>query len=182
MEPRRFDSLARALAAGKTRRGILGGLAAFVVGVHSASAQSSCPPGQIRNRKGDCNCPAGTDPCPDGCFNRRSDPSNCGRCGNVCLTGEVCQKGACRCPNGVTCGATCTTCLNPVPCGSEGEGFGCNSPLCFTTTEGNNTCSDADVVSEIIPCTSSDQCPSGYICAVGTCAAGSICLRVCGLI
>ncbi len=107
MDHGRFDSFTRALARPKTRRGLLGGLAALAVGARASSAQSDCPiPGQTRNRKGDCTCPAGQgDVCPEvGCTNRRSDPSNCGACGNACEFGEVCRKGECRCPSGVTCG------------------------------------------------------------------------------
>ena len=36
------------------------------------------------------------------------DPNNCGGCGNVCKTGEICWKGACGCPTGfAVCGAEC---------------------------------------------------------------------------
>ena len=100
MEPRDFDTLTRALAAAKSRRGLLGGLAALFAGVRATAAQDGCPPGQTRNRKGDCSCPAGTDACPDGCFNRKKDPNNCGRCGAQCLPGATCVKGECRCPAG----------------------------------------------------------------------------------
>ncbi len=84
VDSRRFDALTRSLAAPTTRRGLLGSLAALVAGVRAASAQSDCPPGQTRNRKGDCNCPAGTDVCPDTCFNLKKDLANSGRCGRSC--------------------------------------------------------------------------------------------------
>jgi hypothetical protein len=117
VDQRRFDSLTKSLAAPKTRRGLLGGLAALVVGARAASATvSPCPvPGQTLNRKGQCVCPAGTAPCPGiGCVDTRRDTDNCGACGNVCPFGEVCQKGECRqgscTPNFVYCTEGATVC------------------------------------------------------------------------
>lgn len=103
MDDRHFDSLARSLAAPKSRRGFLAALGALVTGANAAgltSAQSACPPGQTANRKGDCSCPPGTAACPTGCFDHRTDPANCGACGSICLPGQVCRKGACACPDG----------------------------------------------------------------------------------
>jgi uncharacterized protein YndB with AHSA1/START domain len=124
----------------KTRRGFIGGMAALVAGVRAAglAGQASatvapCPiPGQTLNRKGECHCPPGeNDVCPGvGCVSTRSDPNNCGDCGNVCDFGEVCRKGECRCPSGQTCGF----CLGQYcPCetsGDCGEGFFCNGGYC----------------------------------------------------
>ena len=138
MDPCRFDALTQSLAAAKTRRGLLAGIGALLASARVASAQPPCPAGQIRNKKGDCNCPAGTDACPDGCYNRKSDPYNCGSCGNVCLSGEVCQKGECRCPAGVVCCPQGTTncfgsCVDPASdsnnCGSCGN-FCSGSQVC----------------------------------------------------
>jgi hypothetical protein len=110
MDPRRFDSLTRALAEPKTRRGLLatfGAFAAGALGAHVGRAQNGCPPGQTLNRKGECHCPPGTDACPDGCFDLRKDLANCGECGQGCFGGE-CRKGECRCPDGfLLCGDSC---------------------------------------------------------------------------
>lgn len=57
-------------------------------------------------------CPAGQTACGETCFSFQSDASNCGACGNVCKTGEVCSKGACS-----LCAAACTStrgCVNEV--------------------------------------------------------------------
>lgn len=126
MDQRRFDAVARSLAAPRTRRGLLGSLAALVVGVRAGAAQDGCPPGQTKNKKGQCNCPAGTTPCPDGCYNTKNNPSNCGACGNACLPGQICQKGECRCPGGAKpdrvngCGAASTTTTTLPPCPEPG--------------------------------------------------------------
>lgn len=81
------------------------GLTAAAVSIAEAVP---CPPGQARNRKGDCRCPAGTNPCPTGCFDLLHDAANCGACGHVCPTGATCRKGECRCPYGfVAVGGAC---------------------------------------------------------------------------
>lgn len=48
-------------------------------------------------------CTDGSDECVDG----RSDPKNCGACGNVCSNGKVCAGGACA-----TKAAACDTCVS----------------------------------------------------------------------
>lgn len=104
MDGNRFDRITRALAAGTTRRGVLAGIAALVVGGRAAAQpQPDCPlQGQTRNRRGDCLCPAGTDPCRDQgvCADKKRDPLNCGQCGNICSDSEICQKGKCDCAPG----------------------------------------------------------------------------------
>lgn len=52
----------------------------------------------------DCNGVAS-----DGCeTSTKSDPLNCGACGNACGDGVICWKGACGCPKGYTpCGDEC---------------------------------------------------------------------------
>ena len=139
MESRRFDALTRSLAASKTRRGLLGGLAALIAGVRAASAQTSCPPGQVANSKGDCSCPAGTDPCPDGCFNKKTDFNNCGRCGFVCGEGQICQKGECKCPRGASCCppgqvlGPSGVCVAPTSCLPQGGTPNCGPDCCDST-------------------------------------------------
>jgi hypothetical protein len=44
-------------------------------------------------------CPAGQSECGGACVDVVADPQNCGRCGNVCGPGAICQAGACDCPN-----------------------------------------------------------------------------------
>ena len=113
MDPKSFDALTRSLATPKSRRRFLAtatALAATALTGLRGAAQTGCPPGQSPNRKGDCSCPSGTNPCPDGCFDRNGDVNNCGSCGNVCPAGAECRKGECRCPSGtVACSGICRT-------------------------------------------------------------------------
>jgi hypothetical protein len=74
--------------------------------------------------------PCGTGCCPDGqtccsgsCSDTRTDPRNCGTCGNVCTGGKICQNGSCSCTSGLTdCSGTCVnTNTNPNNCGQCGR-------------------------------------------------------------
>jgi hypothetical protein len=126
MDDRRFDVLARSFAAPRSRRGLLAGVGAAAIaalGRRTAVAQDACPTGQTRNRKGECRCPPGTDACLGGCSDRRTDPANCGSCGNVCPDGAICRKGECRCPSGtVACAdGTCAPAGDPLDCGCAHE-------------------------------------------------------------
>lgn len=62
----------------------------------------------------------------DGCETSvRSDPANCGACGNVCADGVVCWRGACGCPSGFTqCGDDC------VRLDSDNENCGACGSVC----------------------------------------------------
>ncbi|MEO7096682.1 MAG: hypothetical protein ABI175_25720, partial [Polyangiales bacterium] len=59
-----------------------------------------------------CRAPMSTcsdDPFVTGpCFDLSNDPYNCGVCGTMCATGEVCTNGACSCGTAaLVCGGTC---------------------------------------------------------------------------
>jgi hypothetical protein len=98
---------------------------------------SSC---QLRCNGGfqDCN----SDFCGDGCeVDVRTDPLNCGACGNACAPGQVCWAGTCLCPAGMTrCASGCVdlsvdtrncgACGRRCPGGSEGGGPSCEGGVC----------------------------------------------------
>ena len=75
-------------------------------------------------------CPEGLLACDDQCVDPKSDPANCGSCGNGCTTG-VCNDGTCLVcdtPQSV-CGRQCIdTFTDPDNCG--GCGIPCMSGLC----------------------------------------------------
>ena len=57
-------------------------------------------------------CPKNTSKCGGACVDRKSDLDNCGKCGRICKSGQMCVSGKCRdiptCTSGQTlCGARC---------------------------------------------------------------------------
>ncbi len=81
---------------------------------------------------GSCACPVeGSALCgEDGrCTDVLYDPRNCGGCGEVCGTGEVCRQGSCECRPGLTlCNGACVdTTADPFNCGSCGNDCGENN-------------------------------------------------------
>lgn len=81
----------------------------------AASCQLLCKPGY-----GDCNDQF----CGDGCeVDLRSDPNNCGACGNVCNSGQACVAGTCMCPDGLaSCDGECVDLsVDPNNCGYCGN-------------------------------------------------------------
>ena len=40
--------------------------------------------------------------CLNACVDPKTDPSNCGTCGHVCPSGQICNQGSCACPSGLT--------------------------------------------------------------------------------
>ncbi len=139
---------------------------------------ASCNPGF-----GDCN----NNPA-DGCeTSLANDPNNCGGCGVVCATGQMCTSGSCvsSCPpgqtlcGGVCCpeGATCTNGMCPLPpseclscfcpcaslpsCGtSPSTGSAC---FCFPTTEHPNQ-GDMTACSSDFECGTRSTCQSSADC------------------
>ena len=128
MDPTMFDRLTRLLAGRPSRRRVVRGLAAAVVGgvavagvgeeaaaacVEAGSDRTcnrdhECCGDRVRCRDHRCECRSGARICredgKDRCFGRQ-DPNHCGRCGKRCRSGETCKSGRCR--GGVsTCTAT----------------------------------------------------------------------------
>lgn len=147
-----------------------------------------CPPGQecIDPATGTC-CPRGkscgnrccgvNQRCCNGtCVDTSTDPSNCGTCGQRCLSGGACQEGICGCPPGTTnCGFSCADLSSdPFNCG------GCfNVCASFTCMKGVCACQDGEarcrgkcipVLSDPSNCGACDNvCRDGKTCLFGVC-------------
>jgi alpha-tubulin suppressor-like RCC1 family protein len=121
--------------------------------------------------------------CGDTCVDVQSDFQNCGDCGNVCPTDQVCSHGTCA----VVCGGGSSRCGNncvdlksdPNNCGGCNNqcagGQVCSNATCALTcqqplTNCNGGC--VDTVSDNGNCgTCGNACPDGETCVGGTCQA-----------
>src|SRR5581483_9258385 len=83
--------------------------------------------------------------CTNGCFDLKTDNSNCGKCGTACPMGATCVQGSCQCGMGQTkCGNTCVDTKTDIQncgkcenlCGNDagaipgGGMYGCNMGTC----------------------------------------------------
>lgn len=150
MEPSRFDALTRSLNAhGRTRRTLLGAVAALLAG-------SRFPADDAAARRRKRKCRGGLVKCASGCVDLASDPNNCGGCGIVCAAGESCEAGTCvpevlpdRCTDLAVCNAPY------VACGTTAGGAGDCS--CERAIEGNRVCINfLDACAGLVACTSTD--------------------------
>jgi len=186
MDSTRFDEFTKALATRTSRRQALKTLAATTVGgifglswVGHADArlcrdlgqncssnaeccssycpnttyQCACAPG-LTGCNGTCtntntdsnNCGKCGNVCTSGqicvngtCTNTNTDSNNCGKCGNVCTSGQICVNGTCQCPSGTTlCGGTCKSST----CG-HGQFFNYSTCSCQCQTVCNGQCCPA---------------------------------------
>ncbi|KAK0742334.1 hypothetical protein B0T21DRAFT_346146 [Apiosordaria backusii] len=110
--------------------------------------------------------------CNDRCVDYRTDPKNCGSCGNVCATGN-CINGACA-----------SSCTDPWSCFRSGascgsypiEPVGTGNCMCWPTAGGEgNVCIQQDTQCTSIRCASNEDCDLGWVCAVGGCC-GTTCI------
>jgi hypothetical protein len=115
-------------------------------------------------------CPPGLTLCNGACVDVRTDPDNCGRCGNACPGGE--------CGNGFCPNPSCTT---PSACTAQR----CNAPrapcFCVAGVEGNfcaagfyGSCLNSP------QCATSADCPDDGVCVLAgsSCCAVNVCFRV----
>jgi hypothetical protein len=195
MDAQRFDAVTRSLpAAGSRRRALvvlLGGVFASALGASSlkeTAAKKKCPPckkrknGKCKKKKPDgtacpvpsggacqrgvCVCPGGETSCGGVCRDLQTDNANCGICGTVCPTNQVCQTGSCF--PGSTCPANTTSlCVPPTltSCGAS-----CN---CARSAEGNVLCIGTRSFCFEPLCTTSADCLTGEACVdvSGCCTA-----------
>ena len=112
-----------------------------------------------------------------------SDPSNCGACGNACLTTQSCSGGACTggtcnppqtCPPGYAANA-CSCDLQASSCSAATEGLLCDLPggllsgICC-----GSTCADRS--SDAANCGAcGSACPAGHVCLENVCVKPATC-------
>ena len=126
-------------------------------------------------------CPAGLTSCSGSCRDLAVDESNCGTCGNVCATGQICISGSCgtSCPPGLfncagvcrnvttdsdNCGGCATVCASGYRCASAFCQLSCQAGL----TSCSGTC--RDLLNDCKNCGScGNMCPPALDCVAGTC-------------
>lgn len=167
MDDRRFDSLAKTLATGKSRRSVVKGLlglgGAAVIGStgldHEAEAARRslptptpvrCPGQQVAGPGGVCACPGDLRTCGPDCCNDQvpvTDPQWSGCCEQAC----------CSYPNDCVAEERCCPRLPEVACLDTAGN--CCATICQSASHGMTCCSEADF------------CPGGAQSA-GLCCAG----------
>lgn len=198
MDPRSFDALARSLAAPKTRRGLLGGLAALGAGLLGARASDA----QVSQTQcGNVFCGSNPGVCTNGCVCcvYGNGNSRCRPCVS-CSPGTVaCPPGQVLGPSGVCAAPTTTTTTIPPPtttattttptttttttapplqgtctagadfCGGTGT-YGCNgNDICFcATTMAGATACVQNVVELCGGCTTDAESGPGGVCVRDT--------------
>jgi len=192
MEGSDFDAVARRLGRRVGRRTTLRALASVVLGRASTSidagAATCSAVGRTCTSNGQCctnfcaslavtprgprrcACPTGTTLCKGQCRNLQTDRNNCGRCGNVCLAGDICVDGRCQCAEDPGCcsyetcsggacqiaGGRCRRANSRVACVRTMSGSVLQIPSACEWNDGNPICgSDADCAA---------VCPPGATC------------------
>jgi hypothetical protein len=92
-----------------------------------------------------CVCPDFGQPCNGTCVDTRSDPNNCGACGQTCQGGKICQNSQCVCPPGKTdCEGKCVDLSNdPQYCGDCFRPCNLNDEKCENS---HCVCTDTGVI------------------------------------
>jgi hypothetical protein len=139
---------------------------------------------------GDSACASPKVPCGGACVSLDDDAHNCGVCGKVCATAEVCVAGACAiaCPTGqVPCGGVCVTLASDLAnCGACGTacpaGKVCSAGVCALSCQsGLSNCSGVCTNTAFDPSNCGacgTACPSGPH-SIASCGAGGVCALAC---
>lgn len=131
------------------------------------------------------SCGPGAALCGETCTVLSFDPANCGACGTVCGTGEVCSMGQCgaSCLGSTLCNGKCADLQNdPANCGGCGTacqaGETCAAGMCQGTPGcTGQVCNGAcvDTMNDPANCGAcGTACAAGEVCSMGQC--GVTCL------
>ena len=154
MDNQAFDTLARSVSGPSSRRGLLGGLTALVLGLGGVGLPDAATARKKRKHKRrkkntSTTCQPGTESCQ-------------GKCLNFCPPGQV--------RNPLTCGCCL---INSETCSAAGaDGEACCSGTCGPISKGTEvakvpgTCTGRDIAA---PCDFSAQCASGFCSPAGIC-------------
>jgi hypothetical protein len=123
------------------------------------------------------NCGVGITNCGGVCRDTSNDRDNCGACGRVCATGQICLAGFCRVlETPVTCGSGLLNCngscrdvrLDDANCGACGTvcamGQTCTAGRCVAPQPppaSTPTCRTRDTIEVILPPGFQGRCPGG---------------------
>ncbi len=192
MDGSRFDGITRALAAGRTRRHALQGLAGSAIagllglaGSEDAAAtcvgpgkkgcdgpnnkkccQGTTCRGGSRAEEGTCKCGGRLKACGGTCVNTKRDDKHCGGCDKRCKGQNTCQNG--RCTSKLGCKAGFTICKETKPIRDLDDPRICggapHSPcLCVTDVSGVARCVNVGD-SECSTCKRNADCDPGFVC------------------
>ncbi len=105
------------------------------------------------NTNGSCACPLYLDACNGACISLKTDPDNCGACGNSCASNQVCSAGVCttNCQSPLV--ACDRRCIDPLTDNSNCGG--CN------LSGAGNDCSANGEVCVSGACSTQDRSPTG---------------------
>ncbi len=164
-----------------TTTGTSGGCAAGFI--DCAAQQELCSPcGCVTAAQ--CTVVSGKTACNGACVDTKSDPKNCGKCGNACAPGLKCSAGMCisgSCQPGKTeCAGSCVDVQkDPGNCGSCGKicdvasGSVCDGGYCKSScTQPKISCggSCTDIQSDVQNCGDcAKPCAKGQVCSGGKC-------------
>jgi hypothetical protein len=156
----RFDCFTKTLATPNTRRGVLGGLAAALIGLaglRGADAAACRQAGASCNQHADC------------CTGQCGPKDTRGRRTCACARGEKYCNGRCipeeACCSDRDCGDN-HSCLNGGCFRSDGTCYlGCGGCVSTVTIEGDVACSGIYINGPDGTCYSTDDCPIGAVCA-----------------
>jgi hypothetical protein len=135
-------------------------------------------------------CQSGAACCSGICTDLQLNPSNCGRCGNVCPTGSICCNGVCmNCPSGTNCcnGACVDLKTSSQNCGICGNtccqgGCSCVNGVCSCPT-GQTDCNGSCTSLSTDPNNCGqcgNSCPGGQVCCGGACVSLATSQNNCG--
>jgi hypothetical protein len=174
MDDQLFDDLIRRLAVRSNRRALVGafgslaGLAAGLLGVRAAGAQTACPDQQEYRQGTGCVCrTTGRTPADGSCPSPEPPPDPPGR---TAVPGPACPHPWVRCDD-LCCPPETIGCVVKT---GETKAIGCLCPEGSTWDQKDNVC-EPDGPGFAIVCADDKECDSGNCCGGKCCDAGKVC-------